>query len=48
MALITLSIIGILAILTGILVLIKPDWVRWALGIYLILVGVLRLVDFAL
>ena len=48
MAVITLSIMGILAILTGLLILFKPKLVRWALGIYLILVGILRLYDFAL
>lgn len=45
---ITLSIKAIIALILGILVLAKPRWIRWALGIYLILIGILGLVDFAL
>lgn len=43
---ITIAISGILAILAGLMVIIKPRWIRWAIGIYLILIGVVRLVDF--
>lgn len=46
MGIITVSIMGILAIFAGILVIIKPNWIRWALGIYLILIGALRLIEF--
>ncbi|MFH1586084.1 MAG: DUF3096 domain-containing protein [archaeon] len=47
LATITLSIRAILAILVGILIISKPKLIRWALGLYLILIGILGLVDFA-
>lgn len=34
---------GILCILVGILVLVFPELLRWSLGIFLIIVGVLML-----
>ena len=48
MALFTIAISGIIAIIAGLAIILKPDWIRWALGIYLILVGVLRIVDFTI
>jgi uncharacterized membrane protein HdeD (DUF308 family) len=36
---------GILAIIAGILVLIWPDFVRWIVGIFLIVWGVLALIN---
>lgn len=45
MATITLTISAILAILAGLLVLLKPKMIRLALGFYLIAIGVIRLID---
>ena len=36
---------GILAIVAGLLVLIFPDFVRWVIGIFLIVWGVLAIID---
>jgi uncharacterized membrane protein HdeD (DUF308 family) len=36
---------GILAVVAGILVLIWPEFVRWIIGIFLIVWGVLAIVD---
>ena len=36
---------GILAVVAGILVLIWPDFARWIIGIFLIVWGVLAIVD---
>ena len=36
---------GILAIVAGLLVLIWPDLVRWVIGIFLIVWGVLAIID---
>ncbi len=36
---------GILAIVAGLLVLILPDLVRWVIGIFLIVWGVLAVMD---
>jgi uncharacterized membrane protein HdeD (DUF308 family) len=36
---------GILAIVAGLLVLIWPDLVRWVIGIFLIVWGVLAVID---
>jgi uncharacterized membrane protein HdeD (DUF308 family) len=36
---------GILAIVAGILVLIFPDFVRWIIGVFLIVWGILAIVD---
>jgi len=36
---------GIIAILAGILVLVWPDLIRWVIGIFLIVWGVLALLD---
>ena len=41
---ITLAISGILAILVGILILAVPGLLRWAVGVYLIIIGVLSFV----
>ena len=38
-------IIGIVAIVAGLLVLIWPDLVRWIIGIFLIVWGVLTLIN---
>ncbi|MEK6895763.1 MAG: DUF3096 domain-containing protein [Nanoarchaeota archaeon] len=40
-----LSISAILAILIGILVLAIPKFLRYAVGLYLILIGILQLVN---
>ena len=40
---ITLTLSGILAILLGIFVLIWPKFLRYAVGIYLIVVGLLQI-----
>ncbi|MCJ7744048.1 MAG: DUF3096 domain-containing protein [Dehalococcoidales bacterium] len=37
--------IGILAIVAGLLVLIWPEFVRWVIGIFLIVWGVLAIID---
>ncbi|MEK6919157.1 MAG: DUF3096 domain-containing protein [Nanoarchaeota archaeon] len=44
MASIGLTISGILAILVGILVLAVPGLLRWAVGVYLIIAGILSFV----
>jgi len=36
---------GILAIVAGLLVLILPDLVRWVIGVFLIVWGVLAVID---
>ena len=36
---------GILAIVAGILILIWPDFVRWILGVFFIVWGVLALIN---
>ena len=36
-------IIGLLAIVAGVLVLVKPDFVQWSIGIFLIVWGVLAI-----
>ena len=36
---------GILAIVAGILILVWPDFVQWILGIFLIVWGVLALIN---
>lgn len=36
---------GILGVIAGILVLIWPDFVRWIIGIFLIVWGVLAIID---
>jgi len=38
-------IMGILAIVAGLLVLLWPDLVRWVIGIFLIVWGVLAIID---
>ena len=38
-------IMGILAIVAGLLVLIWPEFVRWVIGIFLIVWGVLAVID---
>lgn len=43
MATITLTISALLAIILGILVLVFPRLLRWAIGIYLIIFGLLQL-----
>ncbi len=43
MALISLTISAVLAIILGLLVLIFPTLLRWAVGLYLIIFGVLQL-----
>jgi uncharacterized membrane protein HdeD (DUF308 family) len=40
------TLLGVLAILAGLLVLFWPKILRYAVGIYLILVGVLRFIEF--
>jgi len=45
MASITLTISGILAILAGLLVLFFPKLLRIAVGLYLLVIGVLNLVN---
>ena len=45
MAYITLTISAILAIIAGLLVLFWPKAFRVALGIYLLLVGILQFID---
>jgi len=42
---ISLTISALLAILLGILVLVFPKLLRWAVGLYLIIFGVLQLVN---
>ncbi|MCX8158745.1 MAG: DUF3096 domain-containing protein [Candidatus Pacearchaeota archaeon] len=42
---ISLTIIAILAILLGILVLLFPRLVRWILGFYLIIYGILQIIN---
>ncbi len=37
--------IGILAVVFGILVLIKPDMLAWIVGLYMIIVGVSNLLS---
>lgn len=36
---------GILAVVAGILVLIRPELVRWIIGIYLIVWGILAIIN---
>jgi uncharacterized membrane protein HdeD (DUF308 family) len=36
---------GVLAIVAGVLVLVWPDFVRWILGIFLIVWGVLAVIN---
>lgn len=43
MALISLTISAVLAIILGVLILVWPSLLRWGVGIYLILFGVLQL-----
>ena len=38
-------IMGILAIVAGLLVLIWPEFVRWVIGIFLIVWGVVTIID---
>lgn len=38
-------IMGIIGILVGILVIIRPKIIAWAVGIYLIVWGVLRIIE---
>lgn len=45
MASIRLAIAGILALVLGILVLAIPKFLRYAVGIYLIVIGVLELLE---
>ncbi|MDL2271030.1 DUF3096 domain-containing protein [Methanobrevibacter sp. OttesenSCG-928-I08] len=40
-----MKIIGILAILAGILVIFVPDILGWIVGIFLIIYGVVKLLD---
>ncbi|MBS3074571.1 DUF3096 domain-containing protein [Candidatus Pacearchaeota archaeon] len=44
MVTINLAISGILAILVGLLILIVPRLLRWAIGLYLIIVGILSFI----
>jgi len=44
MVAINITISAILAIVVGFLVLAWPKLIRWALGLYLIVVGILQLV----
>ena len=44
MVVITVAIAGILAILAGILVLVWPKILRFAIGFYLILWGILQMI----
>lgn len=37
--------LGVLAVIFGILVLIKPDLLSWIVGLYLIIVGVSNLLS---
>jgi len=41
---ITFTISAILAIIVGLLVLAFPKFLRWAIGLYLIVVGILQLI----
>lgn len=43
MATISLTISAFLAIILGILILLFPKILRWAVGIYLIIIGILQL-----
>jgi len=43
MASISLTISAFIAIILGILILVFPALLRWGIGIYLILVGILQL-----
>lgn len=43
MAVISLTISAVLAIILGFVVLIFPKFVRWALGLYLIVFGAIQL-----
>ncbi len=45
MAAITLTISAVLAILAGLLVLFWPKMLRISIGVYLLLIGILRIVD---
>jgi uncharacterized membrane protein HdeD (DUF308 family) len=36
---------GILAVIAGVLVLIWPEFVRWIIGIFLIVWGILAIID---
>lgn len=39
------TVIGIIAIVAGILVLFQPDLIRWIIGIFLIVWGILSLMS---
>ncbi|MDO8563620.1 MAG: DUF3096 domain-containing protein [Nanoarchaeota archaeon] len=43
MALISLTISAVLAIILGVLILVWPSLLRWGVGIYLIIFGILQL-----
>ncbi len=45
MALISITISAILAIILGLLVLVWPKLLRWAVGLYLIIFGILQLIS---
>lgn len=40
----TIAISGVLAIIAGLLVIIKPGWIRWAIGLYLIIIGAIKFI----
>ena len=42
---VVLNIVAILAILVGILILAFPKLLRWAIGLYLIILGTLQLIS---
>lgn len=46
MASISLTISAVLSIIVGIIVLVFPKILNYAIGIYLLLIGILRLIEF--
>ena len=45
MAIISITISAILAIILGLVVLIFPRFLRWAIGLYLIIFGIIQLLS---
>lgn len=46
MAILSLTISGILAILIGIIVLVWPKTLNYAIGLYLLITGLLQIIQF--
>jgi len=45
MATVTLALSGVFAIIAGVLVITNPRLIKWVIGLYLIIIGLLNLIE---